>query len=441
MERQDVILFKDKEEDLIDNLYHITSTNNDSFYLKVINSYDTFIILVLLNKNTQEITYCRKNYHLLKIKDISNSVSLYDWFRTQILRESDKAIYITKSDSKLNLYLQDYDATTDRLLQTIDFEMIKDSTYKNELENDELENIINDLEVKNSDSHYKAYEIINSSNSLQDAIYHKMKLIEEFLNSNFFLFYDQFLNKMKNIEEIEMKIESILTKHQNKLKIQHLKESYIKIIQQKKSEFDCLKKITFDLKIQQGFIYQSNIITDHKRISFATGCLNSIIKFKSFKKIYDSITDGDSVEVFHKAVKGKYPIVIFIEDTEFNVFGGFTTIPFSLNNSTLGFLTNDFYSCNLLTFFKSSSSDRVLTFESKAFDINQCYTGVNLGPCFDYGLLIEVKDKFCSDKINNIEFKYENFNENADKGFETDSLPKEKKIKFQIKCMEIYMNC
>lgn len=221
---------------------------------------------------------------------------------------------------------------------------LKENKYKN-IENkyDNMMDQINNIEQKFSS------EIDNFNKEIKE-----IKMNNEYLNKQIILITNQ-ISKLNEKIENDINNKNDIIKKGNKLekllqRIELLEEDKndinnenIVIDKEDINEgINVLKKIIKNKeeknleKLRNCFINKSRIILNEEDIDFIINRLNKYNPI-SFKIIFSSSNDGDSIKTFHDKCDGEDFILIIIETNKGYKFGGFTSIGFDSS----GFELND----------------------------------------------------------------------------------------------------
>jgi len=223
---------------------------------------------------------------------------------------------------------------------------LKDNKYKN-IENkyDSMIDQINNIEHKFNS------EFDNFNNEIKE-----IKKNNEYLNDQIILITNQ-ISKLNEKIENDINKKNDIIKKSNKYNVEKLLER-IELLEEEKEEkntkilvekkdtnqggINVLKKIIQKKeeknleKLRNCFINKSLIILKEEDIDFI---INRLDKYNpiSYKLIYSSSKDGDSIKTFHEKCDGEDFILIIIETSKGYKFGGFTSIGFDSS----GFELND----------------------------------------------------------------------------------------------------
>ena len=223
---------------------------------------------------------------------------------------------------------------------------LKENKYKS-IENkyDSMLNQINNIEQK------FCSEFDNCNKEIKE-----IKKNNDYLNEQIILITNQ-ISKINEKIEKDINISSDNIKKSNKYNVEKLlkriemleeekEEKNTKILVEKKdtnqSGINILKQVIQKKeeknleKLRNCFINKSLIILKEEEIDFI---INRLDKFNpiSYKLIYSSSNDGDSIKTFHDKCDGEDYILILIETNKGHKFGGFTSIGFDSS----GFELND----------------------------------------------------------------------------------------------------
>jgi hypothetical protein len=223
---------------------------------------------------------------------------------------------------------------------------LKENKFKN-IENkyDIMMDQINNIEQKFSS------EIDNFNKEIKE-----IKMNNEYLNKQIILITNQ-ISKLNEKIENDINNKNDIIKKGNKYKFEKLLQR-IELLEEDKNDINnenividkedineginVLKKIIKKKeeknmeKLRNCFINKSKIILKEDDIDFIINRLNKYNPI-SFKLIFKSCTDGDSIKTFHEKCDGEDFILIIIETNKGYKFGGFTSIGFDSS----GFELND----------------------------------------------------------------------------------------------------
>ena len=138
-------------------------------------------------------------------------------------------------------------------------------------------------------------------------------------------------------------------------------------------------------------IISSEIIKSIEEIELILKSVHNYNKFDdtpTIQAIFQSSSNGDSAQTFHKFCDGEPNVIVVIETNKGNRFGGFTTIGFNSDNEVKKDYYAFLFSFDLMKIYKSKSGKKNI------------FCKENFGPCFGDK---DNKDLMISDKFSSNE--------------------------------------
>ena len=120
-------------------------------------------------------------------------------------------------------------------------------------------------------------------------------------------------------------------------------------------------------------IISSEIIKSIEEIELILKSVHNYNKFDdtpTIQAIFQSSSNGDSAQTFHKFCDGEPNVIVVIETNKGNRFGGFTTIGFNSDNEVKKDYYAFLFSFDLMKIYKSKSGKKNI------------FCKENFGPCF-----------------------------------------------------------
>ena len=297
---------------------------------------------------------------------------------------------------------------------------------ENYMDNDKNDNIINKEIVENNNDNFNSIIINDNYNNMSDIVSFGKK---NYNNNN--LNNSVLTTSSANFSEFSFNPEKLLRnniiKKGNQPKI--LENTFI-IDLNKKQNNQNDKLYNYNFKINnnikfENIIKKSEIIKDMKELKLIITSLPNFdglnLYCPTFQIIFQSPSEGDSVKNFHKICDSEPNIIVLVESSNNNRFGGYTSIGFSSD----GEKKNDDWA-----FLFSFDEKRIYKIK-KQYQYILC--DPDIGPCFGdkNNKIFSISDNFLKEKSY--------FNKSKEFYIDKDlDDSKSKKQEFIIKKLEIF---